>query len=335
MASVDLSLYLFFVTLIRCPVDGIDTLRPLTALDLSGDHEQQQIRPPRSYIALGDSYAAGVGAGLYTPFPDNRTHSSRDDRDCKRQFGGYPVQFTQEVLAPASFTYLACAPDSLRAVLANQVPMIPADAELISLTGGTVDVLLGALVHDCDIDYNFNSCQNALYAAKALVNDSGGAGLRAAIWELLMGIKAHAPDALVVIIGFARFYGSPVADCVTHPGARWVRQRQKDAINQLMLDVNKAFMDVVNALNNAADDSQAVDSRGTIDGTGFLFKSPDNLFTGHRYCDGDLEQWFVHYPPDPENYNLWEDGYFHPVEVGHRAYKVLLEEAWLNGLKRR
>ncbi|KAL9616460.1 MAG: hypothetical protein Q9160_008676 [Pyrenula sp. 1 TL-2023] len=330
-----LGLALFCTALITCPAASIDIPRSQEAVDQSGDHKLQQIRPPRSYVALGDSYAAGVGAGLYRPFPNNETHVGRDDRNCKRQYGAYPVQFTQEVLTPSTFTFLACAPESLLAVSTNQVPLIPSDAELISFTGGTVDVLLGALVLHCDTNYDYAHCSNTLSAAETFVSDTGLRGLRAAIRELLMGIRAYAPDALVVIIGFARFYGSPVADCVTHPGAQRACSSHKDVINQLMLDVNNAFIDVVDALNGAGDGSQAVDSGSTIDGTGFIFKSPDDLFTGHRYCDGEFRQWFVHYPTESEKYNLWEDGYFHPLEVGHRAYKVLLEEAWLEGSRRR
>jgi lysophospholipase L1-like esterase len=86
--------------------------------------------PALAWVALGDSYAAGVGTGLAT-------------EPCARQTGAYPVQ-AQRLLEQEGWTveldWRACTGHHVSDILARQVPAITPDTNLVTISAGGNDV---------------------------------------------------------------------------------------------------------------------------------------------------------------------------------------------------
>ena len=80
------------------------------------------------YVALGDSYSSGVGAGNY--------YSSSGS--CKRSASAYPVRWADSN-SPASFTSVACSGATTSDVLSGQVSALSARTTLVSITIGGND----------------------------------------------------------------------------------------------------------------------------------------------------------------------------------------------------
>src|SRR5258708_34832393 len=73
------------------------------------------------YVALGDSYASGLGAGAYDPASGS----------CDRSAYAYPEQWAA-ANAPASFTSVACSGATTSDVLSSQASALSQATPLVS-----------------------------------------------------------------------------------------------------------------------------------------------------------------------------------------------------------
>lgn len=216
---------------------------------------------------------------------------------------------------PNDYRLLACDDQSLTDAKLQQMPRIPRNADLVSITAGSGDVYLEDIVWKCDVQASGNLwfwCNEALDVAEQRTGhdenrksyDIASNLVALAADDLVLSVRAQAPNALIVLLGYPRFLGSPVVDCITHDRASRATQSQKDRINQLMLDINQALQQASRFDRN------------------IVFKSPDEGFSGHRYCDA--ESWFIRW----NQAQTFEGGYYHPSLQGQKLYQQLLTEAW-------
>ena len=91
------------------------------------------------YVALGDSYASGTGAGDYG-----------DSGSCKRSANAY-AQLWANANGPAAFSFVACSGAVTSDVLANQVGAITADTELVTISIGGNDAGFADVMTDCNL----------------------------------------------------------------------------------------------------------------------------------------------------------------------------------------
>ncbi|WP_369030202.1 SGNH/GDSL hydrolase family protein [Streptomyces adonidis] len=140
----------------------------------------------KEYVALGDSYASGVGAGYYD------TASG----DCKRSQLNYPAQ---SAAAHSEYTLkdVTCSGATIADVRANQLSAVTSGTDLVTLTVGGNDAQFSTVVQNCLLESD-SYCKTATdwmsyYAKNQLVTE---------LATLYKDIKAKAPGAEIVVVGY-------------------------------------------------------------------------------------------------------------------------------------
>ncbi|MBD0710129.1 MULTISPECIES: SGNH/GDSL hydrolase family protein [unclassified Streptomyces] len=219
------------------------------------------------YVALGDSYSSGVGAGSY----------DSASGDCKRSTNAYPVLW-KNANAPASFAFTACSGARTGDVTANQLGPLSAATDLVSITIGGNDAGFADVMTTCVLQSEA-TCVSRVNQAKSYV-DSTLPGKLDAVYN---AIRAKAPSARVVVLGYPRFYqlgGSCIAG---------LSEAERSAINGASDYLNTAV--AKRAANH-----------------GFAFASVVPAFTGHEICSGSAWLHSVNWLNIGESY--------HPTTAG-------------------
>ncbi|MEU1127590.1 SGNH/GDSL hydrolase family protein [Streptomyces sp. NPDC005899] len=142
------------------------------------------------YVALGDSYSSGVGAGSY----------DSASGDCKRSTRAYPVLW-KAAHAPASFAFTACSGARTGDVTAGQLGPLNSSTDLVSISIGGNDAGFADVMTTCVLQSEA-TCLGRIATARAYV-DSTLPGKLDAVYS---AISAKAPSARVVVLGYPRFY---------------------------------------------------------------------------------------------------------------------------------
>jgi lysophospholipase L1-like esterase len=198
-----------------------------------------------SYVALGDSYSSGLGAGDYIS----------SSGSCDRSTRAYPEQWA-DAESPVSFVSAACAGATTADVLSSQVSALSASTTLVSITIGGNDAGFSSVMETCVLG-STSSCLNAVSAARAFVTGQ----LPARLDATLQGIRIHAPRAKIVLLGYPDLYDlSKSSTCIG--------LSTKDRI----------------ALNRGADAlDNALSAAAAKNGDTFADVRPP--FAGHEICD--------------------------------------------------
>ena len=178
-----------------------------TALTGAATAQASSLAATGGYVALGDSYSSGVGAGSYG------TSGS-----CYRSSKAYP-QLWANAHSGTSFTFLACSGAKTGDVI-NQANSIPSNATLVTVTVGGNDAGFSDVIQTCTLGSD-SDCTNRVNTAKTYVNNT----LPPLLTNTYNAIKAKAPGAKLVVLSYPRFY--------TVPGSCWVglSDTKRTAIN--------------------------------------------------------------------------------------------------------
>ncbi|TCP51914.1 GDSL-like lipase/acylhydrolase family protein [Tamaricihabitans halophyticus] len=142
-----------------------------------------------NYVALGDSYASGVGAGDYG-----------DSGDCKRSANAYPELWAAANEA-ASFDFQACLGARTDQVLEGQLDALTADTTTVTVTMGGNDAGFTDVMITCNTSSD-QGCLDRLAEAEDFVNTE----LPAKLDSVYAAIAERAPNATVYAVGYPRFY---------------------------------------------------------------------------------------------------------------------------------
>ncbi|MFF8595469.1 SGNH/GDSL hydrolase family protein [Streptomyces sp. NPDC015220] len=142
------------------------------------------------YVALGDSYSSGVGAGSY----DSSSGS------CDRSTKSYPYLWNA-AHSPSSFAFTACSGAKTDDVLANQLSPLNSATSLVSITIGGNDAGFADVMTTC-VTQTDSGCLSRINTARAYV----GSTLPGKLDNLYSVIRGKAPNAHVVVLGYPRFY---------------------------------------------------------------------------------------------------------------------------------
>jgi lysophospholipase L1-like esterase len=147
---------------------------------------------PLDYVALGDSYSSGTGAGEYF------------DQECLRSNLAYPKLLATGLGAELAFA--ACSGATTADLLAEQLGSLDAETDLVTVTIGGNDIGWAEAVKACITP--FAECTDDIEAAEARV--------RADLPGLLDGaygaITDRAPVAEVYVLGYPRLFNE-VDEC--------------------------------------------------------------------------------------------------------------------------
>jgi len=141
-----------------------------------------------SYVALGDSYSSGVGAGSYL-----------DDSACKRSANAYPYLYASK--SGASLSFQACSGAKTTDVLNSQVGALSSSTDLVSISVGGNDAGFSGVMQDCILQGD-SGCKTAIDNAVNFVENS----LPALLDKVYDAIQSKAPNAEVVVLGYPHFY---------------------------------------------------------------------------------------------------------------------------------
>jgi lysophospholipase L1-like esterase len=157
----------------------------LAALPASADPVVQAGK----YVALGDSYSSGTGAGSYG-----------SSGSCKRSANSY-AQLWANANAPSSFVFVACSGALTTDVINNQVASVTSDTSLVTISIGGNDAGFADVMTDCNLGSD-SSCVSRNQQAQAYARDELPARLDAVYTQ----IRDRAPNARVVVVGYPHIY---------------------------------------------------------------------------------------------------------------------------------
>jgi lysophospholipase L1-like esterase len=218
------------------------------------------------YVALGDSYSAGDGAG--------GTSGS-----CEQSPNAYGPLWAK-ANAPASFTFAACSGATTSDVINSQLSALSASTTLVSLTIGGNDAGFSSTMETCVLD-STSKCQSAVAAGEQVVAQT----LPGRLATMLSDIRAHAPSAKVVVLGYPEFYDLGKSICIGLSSAD-----------------HKALDGASDALDSALQTAAA--------SAGDTFADVRGQFSGHELCDGS--GWL-------NSVTLPIDGSYHPTATGQKS----------------
>ncbi|MFE6865602.1 SGNH/GDSL hydrolase family protein [Kitasatospora sp. NPDC057692] len=220
-----------------------------------------------NYVALGDSYSAGVGAGSYTS----------ESGSCKRSTNAYAYLW-KNAHAPTSFKFVACSGARTGDVLNTQVASLSSTTTLVSISIGGNDAGFADTMQTCVLDSE-SACLNAVATAKNYATST----LPAQLDRVYSTIRAKAPNARVVVLGYPHMY-KVGGSCIFGIG-----------------DTKRA------AINGAADTLDDVIAKRAAN-AGFAFGDVRSIFREHEIC-GSSTTWL-------NSTTLPVDESYHPKAVG-------------------
>ncbi|MER5213407.1 SGNH/GDSL hydrolase family protein [Streptomyces sp. NPDC002838] len=165
-------------------------LAACAALTGAATAQASQLAAPGGYVALGDSYSSGLGAGSYLSASG----------DCKRSTKAYPYLWAA-AHSPSSFDFTACSGARTGDVLANQLTPLSAATALVSISVGGNDAGFADVMTTCVLQSD-SSCVSRINTAKAYVDTT----LPGRLDGVYSAIRTKAPNARVVVLGYPRFY---------------------------------------------------------------------------------------------------------------------------------
>jgi len=147
------------------------------------------------YVALGDSYSSGVGAG-------------DESGSCDLSPNAYGPLWAS-ANSPASFTFDACSGATTSTVVSGQLSALSASTTLVSITIGGNDVGFSSIMETCILE-STSSCESAVAKAEQYATTT----LPGSLAALFADIKADAPNAKVVVLDYPDFYDTSVSLCI-------------------------------------------------------------------------------------------------------------------------
>ena len=223
-------------------------------------------------LALGDSYAAGQGAGPYDDATDG------DGNTCFRSVHAWPLQLAH-LLRLTPLASLACSgattvdvvsgrpaddPAAEDERLVSQVDRIKGDPGVIMLSIGADEVRFAELVQTCIS----RDCVKAFTRPDGSdVMEDRIARLRAKLPGVYRSVAAHAPRARVIVIDYPRLYPALLAarPAPLCPAVRRITTDEADYLNETTTSLNIAISDAAaEAGVGFVDIGDAVDGRPLV-----------------------------------------------------------------------
>jgi lysophospholipase L1-like esterase len=143
-----------------------------------------------AYVALGDSYSAGNGAGNY----------DSASGDCHRSFSAYPYLW-KNAHAPSSFADTACSGAVTTDVTNSQLGPLNSSTGLVSLTIGGNDAGFADALTTC-VTSSDSTCVSRINQAESYMQTT----LPGRLDTTYNAIRAKAPNAKVVVLGYPHMY---------------------------------------------------------------------------------------------------------------------------------
>lgn len=221
-----------------------------------------------TYVALGDSYSSGVGAGSYDL-----------SSSCERSSAAYPALYNSAT-SPSAFTFVACSGATASDIESSQLSSLSSSTSLVSVTDGGNDAGFSTVMEDCILEDD-SGCLSAIDSAESYVENT----LPGVLNTLYSDIRADSPSAHVVVLGYPEFYDlANSSSCVG-------------------LDTTKRT-----AIDGGADDLDSTISAAASQFSNFTFVDVRSYFSGHELCDSSPWLHSLNITDIDESYHPTADG---------------------------
>ncbi|WP_344137173.1 SGNH/GDSL hydrolase family protein [Pedococcus bigeumensis] len=222
-----------------------------------------------SYVALGDSYSSGTGTRTYL----------NDGTSCQRSVYAYPSLISAS--KGLTLNFRACSGARVADVTNTQLGALTTSTTQVSISVGGNDAGFADVLTEWAQPGWMSDCNGAIDGAQSIITNT----LPARLSTLYASIRAKAPNAKVVVVGYPRIFQGEDCNAFT-----WFSPAEETRLNQTA--------DLLNSKTSA----QAA-------AKGFTFVNPTSRFSGHAVCD-DVEWLNGLSNPVSESY--------HPNVAGHR-----------------
>lgn len=291
-------------------------------------------RDSKGFVALGDSYSAGIGTGLDGDY-------LASEGDCRRGQHGYPLllhlDLNNATRTNTSMQWLSCTgaqtKDILSGTALSQIDLLntslPLDFATLSVGGndlGFFDVMNACIFRF----YSFYSgtCEAALAASDAAIaSDVFEQRLEVILQEILDKVAwEKRPRFTITVTGYARFFNEITPECDDMSLGVWyggpkLSQYIRTRMNELVVATNAKLQRTVDIVN----------ARFSGERPKVLFVNYDTLFDGHRFCEPGVmepaydrvDSWFflVGGPDNARNKTMWPNGTNgDPEDQGYEDY---------------
>ena len=243
-----------------------------------------------SYVALGDSYAAGQGAG---PYLDG----------CFRSDNAYS-ELADALKTVKVVTNVACSGRTTQGVVQEQLGQLNRKTDLVTITAGGNNLGFGDIGNYCGAVAFGNSaagpaCDAATaYAAAQIGNGTGP--LYSDVISMIQSVHAAAPNAKIVVTGYPYLF-DPLTSPPTDPLSTFIYQAT------LLAD----------GLNGSI--AAAAGTAHTVGGIDVEFVDVRSAFAGHGALSAN-GPWINLNFGDPTSL-------LHPNAQGYQAYFTALSSA--------
>jgi len=198
-----------------------------------------------SYVALGDSYASGVGTRSYIS----------DGTSCQRSTYAYPYLVAQQ--KGYTLNFKACSGATTSTVTNTQLSAVVSTTKYVTISVGGNDAGFSSVITECAQPGWMSNCDGAINTAQSFINNT----LPGRLGTLYASIRSRAPGAVVVVTGYPRVFMGE--DC---NAGTWFSPSEQTRLNQTA--------DLLNAKLAAAASAR-----------GFKFANPTSRYVGHAVCD--------------------------------------------------
>jgi lysophospholipase L1-like esterase len=158
-----------------------------------------------NYVALGDSYASGTGAGSYG-----------NSGSCLRSANAYAPLWASS--HGATLTFAACSGAVTADVLNSQVNSLSVSTTLVTISIGGNDAGFSDVVITCTTGSD-STCVNRVNQARTFAQST----LPGRLDAVYSAIRARAPSARVIVLGYPRLF--------TSSSCWWFSSTKRNAIN--------------------------------------------------------------------------------------------------------
>jgi lysophospholipase L1-like esterase len=196
------------------------------------------------YVALGDSYASGVGTRQYTT----------ESGSCQRSLKAYP--YIDATRIGANLSFVACSGARVADVTNSQLGPLNSGTELVTVQVGGNDAGFSSVITECAQPWWLSNCDGAINNAQSIINNT----LPTRLNGLYATIRSKATAARVVVVGYPRLFNG--IDC---NAGTFFSSSEMTRLNQTA--------DLLN--------SKIAASAGAA---GFAFVNPTPSFIGHAVC---------------------------------------------------
>lgn len=278
------------------------------------------------YVAMGDSFSSGEGAGDYAP------QTNRDDRGfadwmdenlwwpgdrkpqyvntCHRSANAYGSIVAAENDFKGGSQFVACSgakineltnPNGSQSGEGPQEDALSDATSLVTFSIGGNDLGFASILQDCIVNGYTCEDKNEAQFQQRLVDT------KAALMQTYRRIAQKAPNARIIVVGYPRLFPDDPSNSYRNllfaQDQRWMNAKA-DQLNEM--------------LAAAARES----------GVGVEFVDPRAAFAGHGI--GSSDPWFNDLSVQANGFSPVNPGSFHPNAAGQRALARLVQEQMRN-----